>query len=72
MLADTVALRKVQLMARTDRADRIARVEELQAQLQAGTYQVDSQKIAGLMYEVPFVQEILGLGSQDLLSVPKE
>lgn len=51
--------------------ERIARVEELKAQVRDGTYKVDSKALAQKMLKSPDALKLLGLGKQDLFA-PKE
>lgn len=63
---ESIAQLEAQVMARSDGEDRIARVEMLKLQIEAGTYSLDSNTLAQTMQEIPFVCAILGVGANDI------
>lgn len=69
-----VAPLETRLEGMRDGEARIARVEALKAQIEAGTYRVDSKAVAQKMLKTPLVQRVLGVSQShvDELSLEEE
>ncbi|GCE13744.1 flagellar biosynthesis anti-sigma factor FlgM [Tengunoibacter tsumagoiensis] len=57
-----------QILARTDSAERIARIELLKQQVEAGAYLIDSQTLAQTLQASWNAHDLLGIGDRDLLT----
>ena len=69
---DRIAALETSIRVQREEQARIARVEELRAQVNAGTYKVDSKAIAQKMLKSPEVMKLLGLGKEDLFELKDE
>lgn len=63
-----IAQLQAQWLARFDADERMARVETLKEQVQAESYQVDTQTLARQMQEQRSTQDILGIGEHDIFA----
>ncbi|HLG75086.1 MAG TPA: flagellar biosynthesis anti-sigma factor FlgM [Ktedonobacteraceae bacterium] len=64
----TIAQLQAQWLPRFDADERMARVETLKEQVQAESYQVDTQTLARQMQEQRSTQDILGIGEHDIFA----
>jgi flagellar biosynthesis anti-sigma factor FlgM len=71
-IGDRIAALETSIRVQREEQARTARVEELRAQVNAGTYQVDSKAIAQKMLKSPEVVKLLGLGKEDLFELKDE
>jgi flagellar biosynthesis anti-sigma factor FlgM len=71
-IGDRIAALETSLRIQREEQARIARVEELRAQVNAGTYKVDSKAIAQKMLKSPEAMKLLGLGKEDLFALKDE
>ena len=67
-LDERIAALETSIRFQREEQERTARIEELKAQVHAGTYRVDSKAIAQNMLKSPETMRLLGLGKQDLLA----
>ncbi|GER88731.1 hypothetical protein KDW_28930 [Dictyobacter vulcani] len=66
--AERIAYLKARMMARTDGEARIARVERLKAEIEAGTYQIDATFLAQCVQAAPGAMALINLEVADTLN----
>lgn len=66
--AEHIAYLKARMMARTDGEARIALVERLKAEIEAGTYQIDSTFLVQCLQAAPGVMALINLEVADSLN----